>query len=223
MQFQNISLENGDLIVRTCIHSPSTGSPIGDILYIHGFGDRCDNHGPLFSQFVLKGFRVIAFDLPSHGENSGTHNHINQFPFSRLAAVTRIVESTTRQTASRPLILSGFSTGGLLATRIVQSFGGIGDRSIFGLILFSPGIYPQTLIGENGIITVRTLTSNPNPPYQCPPKPDSPYKFPQFNEFIGWESREAVKHPMPNIRTLVFTAGRDMYIKSVEPRKWVRD
>jgi alpha-beta hydrolase superfamily lysophospholipase len=107
---------------------------------------------------VDNGFRVISFDLPSHGENSGLLNEINLFPFTRLIDLLSSVERFTRILQSRPLILSGWSTGGLIVTRLVQSFSERLDRKVNGVILFTPGVSVHTLIGENGFVTVRTLT-----------------------------------------------------------------
>lgn len=78
------------------------GSPVGDVLYLHGFADRLDNHGPLFEAWTTAGLRVTSFDLPSHGENSGIRNKIDLYSFDELTALNKHVERVTREEDRRP-------------------------------------------------------------------------------------------------------------------------
>ena len=46
-------------------HSPpKETSVVGDILYLHGFGDNFLNHLGLFDEWAAKGFRIISFHYP---------------------------------------------------------------------------------------------------------------------------------------------------------------
>ena len=188
----------------------------------HGFADRCDNHQPLFENYAKQGFRVISFDLPSHGENSGIGNEINLFHFERLASLTEVVSKHT-YIKNVPFILSGWSTGGLIATRIVQSFGF--HRKIDGIILSTPAVAVPLLVGENGKVTVKTLTSNPNPPYRGPLKPVSPALHPIFAGFLFANSKIAYSKLLPKIPTLIILAGDslDKYVKTPELKIWIQN
>ncbi len=217
------------LSVRVGVQEPDS-TPIGDILYFTGFGDRLDNHGPLFDEWVASGFRVISFDYPSHGETSGTP--LDFFTFGRLAELATQVEKATRQDNTRPLIVSGWSTGGLLAVRMVQGsslphF----DRPVAGLILFAPGISVDTIVGTPtwhywfGEITDATLTHNPDPPHKGEPQPKSPislssFVFAGFLKINSWLSQY---EKFPNLPTLIFVAGDkgDVYADSQNLKDWI--
>ncbi|MEZ4617015.1 MAG: alpha/beta fold hydrolase [Caldilineaceae bacterium] len=94
-------------------------APVADILFIHGHADRLDNHGALFTAWRAAGFRVIAFDLPSHGESNILP--IDLYRVEDFAALAQLVEATTRDDPDRPLLLAGWSFGGLLAARIARA------------------------------------------------------------------------------------------------------
>ena len=87
----------------------------GDVLYFHGYGDTFENHLRLFKSITDAGLRVIAFDLPSHGRTSGGEwDDLDWFSFGDLADVAAVIDHETLEDSSRPLILAGWSTGGLL-------------------------------------------------------------------------------------------------------------
>src|SRR5262245_56662953 len=70
MRTFRLDADRGRVHLRVGVAAPS-GTPRGDFLYLHGFADRFDNHLPLFQTQVARGYRVIAFDYPSHGETCG--------------------------------------------------------------------------------------------------------------------------------------------------------
>jgi alpha-beta hydrolase superfamily lysophospholipase len=208
-------------------------------LFLHGFSDRLDNHGPLFAEFNRAGLRVISFDLPGHGENSGHPNDINSWNFSSLAKLAAFIEKTVvLQTKIRPasFLLSGWSTGGLIAIRIAQGLGANElSRKISGLILFAPGVAvrPPWEIGEktpdfmNGLVghvTVDSLTHNLNPPHYGPISPESPVTQVRFGADLSLNALLARKEDFPaRIPTLVFIAGEkeDHYADSRGLKDWV--
>ena len=105
--------------IRTIIQSPKQEIKIeADMLFLIGFGDRADNHGPLFNLMNEQGIRVISFDYPSHGESQCSN--INLESFTSLSFLAQEIEEKTRENINRPLFLSGWSTGGLLALRMIQ-------------------------------------------------------------------------------------------------------
>jgi alpha-beta hydrolase superfamily lysophospholipase len=112
------------------------------VIYFHGFGDRLDNHKPLFDAWNAVGLRVVAFDLPSHGEDSGFSNLIDLYSFQELGELATKVEASKREDETRPLILAGWSTGELIATQMIQKeiFKAQGGRVPRALIFFAPAI-----------------------------------------------------------------------------------
>lgn len=210
--------------IRTAELRPAL-TPIADILYIHGYGDRFENHGSLFKAWADAGFRIITFDLPSHGESEES---LDSYTFGRLAKLVRHLERETREDKDRPLFLAGWSTGGLIAVRTVQakSFPKM-KRKVSGLILITPGIAVRFFVGEWGVITERTLSSNPNPQHRREPSPVSPFLTPLFSmNMFFLNSPLAYYQSMPkDIPMLVFTADdqMDRYAVPEKTREWVID
>ena len=222
------------LDVRVGVQNPA-GAPIGDVLYFHGLGDRLDNHGPLFDEWTKAGLRVIAFDLPSHGEDRGSYNDLNHFDFQALAELAARVEQSVRPADSRrPLILAGWSLGGLIAVRTMQERWSSGfSRPVSGVILFAPGVsvrkFPWTFGNRLGMITDATLTHNPNPPHMGPISPSTPFwshlalEFaPRLMENSVLSQADTYPRGLP---TLVFVAGdkEDTYAKAEVVRDWSQD
>ncbi len=232
-KFLRTGAGSGVLELRIGIMTPS--QPIlGDILYLHGFGDRFDNHQDLFKEWVKSGFRVISFDLPSHGENRGPNNNLNNFSFFDLANLAASVEQNTKPTSNRPLIISGWSTGGLVVVRTLQAGWTSGfSRPISGAILFAPGVsvrkFPWTFGNRFGEITEDTLTHNSAFKHILPVNPDSPFwntLVAKFSPRLVLESvlSQNLVYPL-DIPTIVYTGGdrNDMYAKPWSVRKWVKE
>lgn len=222
-----LNFRNGDLHVRYGVGDSAQGSEntVGDILYFHGFADRLDNHGPLFDAWRAAGFRVLAFDFPSHGETYGKRNRLDQYSFEDLSLIAAEVEKTTRESASRPLLLAGWSTGGLAAVRSVQkkSIENATGRNVSALILFAPGISVHPLVGEFGLVTTKTLTHNRNPPHQGPINPRSPLLTPVFSAKLLQNALLARENPLPkSVPMLTLLAGEteDKYVRSLNVKDW---
>jgi pimeloyl-ACP methyl ester carboxylesterase len=228
-----LQLKYGDqeLDLRIGVQDPR--SPIlGDVLYIHGFSDRLDNHGPLFDEWSRAGFRVISFDLPSHGENRGSYNDLNNFTFEKLADLVAKVEKATLVDPKRPLILAGWSTGGLLVVRMLQkSWTSMLTRPVSAAILFAPGVsvrkLPWTFGNRLGEVTQSTLTHDPNPPHVGPIAPASPLWSKLIFHFspdlmLNSALSQGQEYPL-SVPTLVFIGGEreDVYAKSRVVRSWV--
>ena len=68
-----------------------------------------------------KGIRVVSFDLPSHGKTQGNHwDDLDWWSFDDLSRLVEVIDHETVEDQSRPLIIAGWSTGGLLAIRMEQ-------------------------------------------------------------------------------------------------------
>jgi len=196
----------------------------GDILYLHGYGDRIDNHGPLFDQWNKAGFRVIAFDFPSHGQTQA--GPLDLYGIGDLGRLALKVEAATRENRDRPLFLAGWSTGGLVAVRMVQSF--LYEKSTrkpSGLVLFAPGVSVYKFVGGDGIIRERTLTNNSHPPHHGAIKPVSPFLTPIFATKLIFNTILANADSLPSdlpVLTFVADAKQDLYAKSPKLIKWVK-
>ena len=206
------------------VYAPE-GETKGDILFLHGFGDNYENHGPLFKEWNQAGFRVISFDFPSHGKTTNTFlGDLNCMGFEDLNAMAVKVLGLTLEDSDRPLLLAGWSTGGLLAVRMVQAFSAsLEERSPQGLILFAPGVSVKPCVG-NAIcqITNDTLTHNTALQKRAitPEFPAMKVKFAAkllFNAMLSWDQ------PLPAIPVLTFVAGEDdRYVQSNKIKEWVK-
>lgn len=209
--------------MRVGVMAPAVGEPRADILFIHGHADRLDNHGPLFTAWRDAGFRVLAFDLPSHG--ASRIGPIDIYPFERLFALARRLERATRADPARPLILAGWSFGGLVTARLAQrpdALHGFG-RSPAAVLLLAPAVAPLAFAGGDGIARPRTLTHTPNPPVAGPPSPAAPLANPVFAGRLLLEARAAGYGTLPrHIPTLVIAAGptADVYVDARGVLAW---
>ncbi|MBY0386498.1 alpha/beta fold hydrolase [bacterium] len=177
--------------VRAIVESPKQQEPKADVLFLIGFSDRADNHGPLFSQLTEKGFRVISFDYPSHGKTKC--RSLGVYDLMSLARLTRSVLQSPGIQSDRPLYVSGWSTGGLLVYRMMQQemfyF-----RDVKGLVLLAPGLAVYKIPGDWGVVTQESLLSNPNPPHRGEISPSSPLLYPLFGtDLIAQNGPKAIR------------------------------
>ncbi len=211
------------LLSSRSVSLPAEGIARADLLNFHGYGDRADNHLPLFREFNSVGINAAGYDLPSHGETNGLLR-LDFFGFRALARQAIAIESAIRPPGDRPLILSGWSTGGLLLTRLVnlgllKEF----NQPVPGMLLYAPGIYVRPLVGEMGFITQRTLTPDPHPPHEGPIYPWTPFATPLFALNLLYNSWLAQKTPLPtNMDIALFLGGpnEDRYVLTKEILDW---
>jgi alpha-beta hydrolase superfamily lysophospholipase len=193
------------------------GTPVGDIIFFHGFSDRMDNHRPLFETWTRRGFRVVSFEYPSHGESCGRNLAFYLYP--SLARFAAQVERETVEDARRPLLLAGWSMGGLLATRLVQGLEPL-SRPIQGAMLIAPGVDVHWFVQS---VRNETLTRNPNPPHTGPIRPTRPVIFPIAANLLyqAGQARETALPITTPILTVVGGDVEDIYAKSAGLRSWV--
>lgn len=207
--------------VRVGVVDPR-GTPKADVLFLHGHGDRLDNHRQLFAAWAAAGYRVISFDLPSHGESDV--EPIDVWSFDDLFRLIQLVERTTADTRSRPLVLAGWSFGGLLATRLVQA-GVHLSRPISALVLLAPAVTPLLFSGGDGITRLSALTHSPDPPVAAPPHPISPLFDPVFAARLLYEAGIADRTTLPaRLPTWIAVADdqQDRYVSSTGLLAWAR-
>jgi alpha-beta hydrolase superfamily lysophospholipase len=187
------------------------------------------NHGPLFKSWTDNGFRVVSFDFPSHGESIG--DSINDFdpasgPILGLAKLAFAVEQKYRRDPSRPLLIAGWSTGGLLAIRMAQGLGSYnGHRDISALILLAPGVFVRPIVGENGTVTLKTLTQDTFAPHIGKITPNRPAFEVTFAIDLLVNGRIASQQEFPNVPTLVVLGDEelDRYIFSKKTKTWTSE
>ncbi len=209
----NVQLRVGEAL-------PSNGAPVADILYMHGFSDRMDNHKPLFDEWTKRGARVVSFEYPSHGETCGPG--LSLFTVQDLTALAVTVEKEMSEDPERPLYVAGWSTGGLIATRLTQGAASL-SRPIAGAMLFAPGVDVQLVLGA---VTLDSLTSDPSPPHTGPISPTRPVTYPNFSGSLLVQATYARWQSIPStIPTLLFTGGdtEDTYANTPGLKKFVVD
>lgn len=191
--------------------------PTADIIFVHGHADRLDNHGVLFQSWRDAGYRVISFDLPSHGESNILP--IDLYTFADFAGLVQLVEQATLEDTDRPLILAAWSFGGLIATRLAQEPTLLGDlqRTPQALLLLTPAVAPYPFAGGDGISRVETLTNNTELVVAGPPSPAAPAQNPIFAGRLLWEAWQAHNATLPtDLPVLVMAAGSesDWYVNA---------
>lgn len=221
---------SGDLQVRVGeALPPSSTRVIGNILFLHGFADRIDNHKPLFDQWTKRGFRVIAFDYPSHGETCG--ESLEKFTIDGLASLAaeveeRMMKDEYKKYGSLPLYVSGWSTGGFLATRLVENqLAGADPRLVHpvkGSVLFAPGVAVRPVLSA---VTEESLTHDPRPPHLGAPSPERPAMYPLFAGSMALAGGKVRAAAYPDVPTIVFTGGdkEDTYANTPLIEEWVKD
>lgn len=207
--------------LRVVVESPKQVEAKADVLFLIGFSDRADNHGPLFSQLTQSGFRVISFDYPSHGKTKC--RSLGVYDLMSLARLARSVLQSSEIQSDRPLYVGGWSTGGLLAYRMMQQemfyF-----RNVKGLVLLAPGLAVYKIPGDAGVVTLESLLSNPNPPHLGEISPTSPLLYPLFGADLIGHSIAARLQAVPKVPILMILGGdeADVYAKTPKIKKWYK-
>jgi alpha-beta hydrolase superfamily lysophospholipase len=210
-----------DCQIRVLVQSPPVSVPVrADVLFLIGFADRADNHGPLFESMANAGYRVISFDYPSHGESNC--GGLDSQDFASLSKMAEEIIAPLTEDSFRPLYLTGWSTGGLLAMRIAQ-LNYFSNRTIAGLLLLAPGLATYMAPGDWGTVTLDTLLSNPNPPHRGPIKPTSPFSFIKFGLILIGNGIAARNERLPKVPILIFLGGSksDVYADTSTIRRWI--
>jgi len=207
--------------VRVGVVHPE-GEPVADVLFVHGHADRLDNHAALFAGLRGAGVRVISFDLPSHGLTDA--GPIDVWTSDDLADLVARVERATAD-GDRPLVLAGWSFGGLVATRIAQDEAQTAafSRPLAGLVLEVPAIAPRPAAGGDGISRLRALTHDPHAPVAGPPRPASPLLDPVFAGRLLTQAAIAAATPLPrDLPTLVELSdpAEDLYVDVDAVERW---
>ena len=202
-----------------------SGRPNADVLFLHGHADRLDNHMALFAAWQHSGARVIALDWPSHGGSQV--GPLDIYASDDLIALVQLVERATLQDPQRPLVLAGWSYGGLMATRLVQqstALQGLSRRPA-GLLLLAPGVVVQPFVGGDGIARVETLMHAPYATLAGPPSPASPLLNPVFalrTLVLAELAQQALLPRDIPVQVIVGDAHNDWYVNTGGIIDWSR-
>lgn len=208
--------------IATGEYSPANRKINADVLFLHGYGDTFTNHKPLFNQLNDAGLRVISFDYPNHGNTVSKGFHDLDFNgFKDLTNLAEMVLEEKLGKEKRPLLIMGWSTGGLLGIRMTQ---GLLNKKyldrVEGLLTMAPGVSVKKCVG-NAVckITNKTLSNNPSKQNRKI-KPSYPLGRVGFasalllNAHNSWKSGVDFPH-------LVIVAGdNDQYVKSKRIKEW---
>lgn len=211
----------GAVQTHYAIHYPA-GTPVADVIYIHGFADTKDNHSPLFNAYLQSGARVLALDLPSHGRTRG--RDLNDLSFEDLAAIVTEFEATFVEDLDRPLVINGWSTGGLLAVRMLQSssFAQF-TRPVSGLILHAPAVAVPACVGSAICTVTNNTLTHDELLWNRPLSPPSPIVKPLFATKLFWNSLQSWNDTLPvSIPTFMIVGGEteDRYVMTPKLKEW---
>lgn len=228
-EFSDSYMMREPFLLHTGVYTPKQFSEKeikADIVFLHGYGDRFINHLPLFKKWNEAGFRVISYDYPNHGRTVG--KIWGDLSFVSIAQLGEIAAQLEKNSANlriqRPLFLAGWSLGGLVVSRILQTnLKAKFSRPIAGFILYAPAVAPRPCPGGQYCrITNATLTHDTNLQSRDI-SPDMPWLRPSFAGLLYWQARESWFSFFPkNIPGLMFVAGdqEDTYVFSHELRNW---
>lgn len=214
-----------EMQIRAGVLEPE-GTAVSEILYLPGFADRFDNHPHLLGQLAAAGHRIISFDYPAHGETGG---NLDEHPIADLSHIAHTVVEKLGRHHKLPLLLAGWSIGGLLAVRIAQEQGQPDTsftrwhRPPAGLVLLAPSVAPRTMVGKNGFVTDSTLSSHPQPPRAGPTRPQAPVQALLFGVSLLHHAELARNAALPtSLPVLLIVGGQhsDRYVKSDDLIGW---
>lgn len=118
-----VATRAGTLAVREW---PAQGQRRGDAFLIHGLFAEAESFSLLARRLAKNGLRVLALDLPGHGQSDAKAENLDQ--------AVEAASMALRATASGPIRLVGHSLGAMIATRIAAE----GEVPVDRLLLLAP-------------------------------------------------------------------------------------
>lgn len=100
---EQIRVNSSNNSINVFSQGPSTAAPV---VLVHGWSGRWDQMIEIAEELLLNGFRVVAFDLPAHGVNSGTETDF----FELSAALSETCKALNLQNPSFVCHSAGFLT-----------------------------------------------------------------------------------------------------------------
>jgi alpha-beta hydrolase superfamily lysophospholipase len=119
----------------TAFYVAETSAPVAALLFAHGYAESAARHEATLRYFAANGVAAYAYDLTGHGKSAGTRGFIRHF--DELVEVSLALRARIHARHSGlPLFLAGYSLGGLVTVRSVETE----PRGVAGCILISPGL-----------------------------------------------------------------------------------
>lgn len=124
-----------------------TPEPHGVFLMVHGLNQRPSSMNPLAEFLRSRGYHTYRLTLTGHGAHAPQPFSSTEWERDLLAAYSHIASTTP----DLPIHILGYSLGGLLAARAVDSYPTVRPAS---MILFAPGLSLRLLTQSAYILTL---------------------------------------------------------------------
>ncbi len=99
------------------------------LLFVHGNSMSVGLFEYLSPNQIFLNYRMIALDLPGHGESAKSQNPVNDYRFN---ALKKTIASFVHQLDIKELVLAGHSLGGHLCIQLIPRL----KESVKGLVIF---------------------------------------------------------------------------------------
>ncbi len=99
------------------------GTPVADILILHGYGEHLGRYHEVMQWFAEKGYRSWAVDFRGHGRSAGRRAYVEDYDLY-LEDGAALLDAVKDAGVSQTLFLLGHSQGGLIGLRMLEE--GIG-------------------------------------------------------------------------------------------------
>jgi lysophospholipase len=114
-------LSAGGFTIATHLFSPP--KPRGTVYLVHGYLDHTGLLTGFIEDLLIRGYAVVAFDLPGHGLSSGQQAGIDDF--GQYGGVFSDLYSATREKMPGPHHLVAHSTGCSMVLDLIQAGGSL--------------------------------------------------------------------------------------------------
>jgi len=198
----------------------STRPARGTVILVHGLNQRPSSLDPLADEIRTLGYNTYRITLHGH-EDQGDE------AFSDAAWEEDLVQayrSVDRQLGSRPIYLLGYSLGGLLVTRVLDTHPELTPR---GVILLAPALSLRVLPQSGYLLTLfpPTTLSVPN---VAPPRYRRFANTPLFwyrNIFHLYSATRTLHNPqrLASVPTVIVANPRDELVSLSGLQEWLGD
>ena len=202
------------------LRETSTRPARGTVILVHGLNQRPSSLDPLADEIRALGCNTYRITLHGH-EDQGDE------AFSDAAWEEDLVQayrSVDRQLGSRPIYFLGYSLGGLLVTRVLDTHPELTPR---GVILLAPALSLRVLPQSGYLLTLfpPTTLSVPN---VAPPRYRRFASTPLFwyrNIFHLYSATRTLHNPqrLASVPTVIVANPRDELVSLSGLHEWLRD
>ena len=202
------------------LRETSTHPARGTVILVHGLNQRPSSLDPLADEIGALGYNTYRITLHGHEIHGGE-------AFSEVAwedDLLRAYHTVERQPGSTPIYLLGYSLGGLLVTRVLDSHP---ELTPHGVILLAPALSLRLLPQSGYLLTLfpPTTLSVPN---VAPPRYRRFANTPLFwyrNIFSLYSATRILGNPqrLASVPTVIVANPRDELVSLTGLHEWLRD